>query len=186
MGQLITYEVGRLNIGRRVKVKEGPANRRGGRGTLAAADPEFATIKPDGHGKNERAEWDRVMDWTSHNQFALVMPPPRATPIVLNGHKPAFEPTPVPMADVGGTLPTTDPFAVYADLGGALRTAADEVNAAEDLLDEALDRVHECRRVHDAAVEKLGKLRSRAAGALTAIDTMLAGTTAAVRPGEKA
>lgn len=175
MGQQITHEIGLLNIGRRVKVYGHSNKQHGMSSKLVGAEPKHAIIRIDNHDKDEKVEWQHVRDWTSHNATPLKMPPMKAAPIarvvLVVTHN-----TPAPMP----TLPSAaDSFAVYQTLGADLERAVGEVRAAEDLVDEALENLNAAKATHAEAVEKVRRLRSFAARALTAVDDVLSGTSAA-------
>lgn len=169
MGQGITHQIGVLNIGRTVKIAS-----ESGRmypAVLTGGDAKRATVKSQGMGEHF-VEWASVRDWTSRNTMPLI----RASGNGTLAHKltPAA-PAPPP--------PPTDAFAIYSQLGPKCEKAMREVEAAEELLDQAIEQVQGCKRAHEDAIAILAALRKEAAGALAQIDNLLVGTQESPRIG---
>ena len=179
MGQQLTYEIGKLNIGRRVKLMGKDNKQHGMGGHVMEAHPTHAVCRIDNHGQPEKIAWDRVRDWTSMNNKPLVVPV-RAVPRTVTipaSPAPAVQtqswPPPPPVA------PADSPFAFYAQLGPSLELAVREVSAAEDMVNEAMEQLQAAQATHSEAVSKVNKLRKQAEDALKAVDLVLAGTSLA-------
>jgi len=172
MGQALTFEIGKMNIGRRVKLY-GRQNGHGVPGTLKGAEPKHAVVRPDGHNQDERVEWENVLDWTSHNPRSLMKP-------AAAEYAPLPKIAPKVIAPPASPPPQESPFAGYATLGPSLDAAIAEVRAAEDLVDEQMENLESAKQAHTAAVDRVRQLRAQAARALSAVDAVLAGTSAAV------
>lgn len=180
MGQAITFEIGQLNIGRRIKAKGHAGGMLGSPGVLKAAERSGAIVQFDGAGHTIRVDWKHIVDWTSHNNGPLIMPALKANGTKNNGTVHAkLDPV---VAPVPSSEDRSQRFEIYKDLGGNIQSALAEVRAAEDLLDEAMERVHDCKRAHEEATAKLSGIRKQAAEALKEVDEMLVGTQFATTP----
>ena len=77
MGQTLTYELGRANIGRIVRIM--PLGRPCGRkhanvAKLIGASRKCALVLPKGHRHTELVEWRHIKDYTSGNRVPLAVP----------------------------------------------------------------------------------------------------------------
>jgi hypothetical protein len=90
MGQQMTFEIGRLNIGRIVRVMRVSDNQHAMIGKLVGAHRDYAIVKPIGRTNiaDEKIDWRNVLDCTSRNPVALVMPAPKTTSPVAVEPKP--------------------------------------------------------------------------------------------------
>ena len=74
MGQTLTYELGKANIGRIVRVMPGGRNTAGPHANVAkllGARRGVAVVLPKGHGHTELVEWRFIKDYTSGNKGPL-------------------------------------------------------------------------------------------------------------------
>lgn len=178
MGKPLTYEVGRINIGRRVRWKQ----RDGGNpsfAVLVGASPKHAEIKPDNYsGPPKQVPWPDVLDWTSRNPGPLKMPEPEPKPVLAAK---IVTPAPAPaqtLASSNGThAPRVDPFAVFGTLSAQMPIAIAEIDAAEEEIDTATEMLQAAQARHAEAVRKLADLRKQIATATAVIDMHLIGTS---------
>lgn len=183
MGRQLTFEIGRLNPRRIVKVFGRRAHKHGQGGTLVESTRENAVVELQGSTSKVAAVWSDVRDWTSHNPAALVMPSPGLNGTTNGiGNGKGLTPTTIPVAPKATPMlpappPEPKPFAVYADLGSKLEEALAEVSAAEDLVDEALESLQAAKAQHEEAVARVTRFRTQAHDALKSIDLVLAGTS---------
>lgn len=173
MGRTLTYEVGKLNIGRRVKVY-GRTNGHGVPGTLKGAEIKHAIVHLDGSQREEKVEWASVRDWLSHNPKPLVQPPVPAAAPEVGAAVPIriTPPAPPPPPSI------TTRFDVYKNLATDLDSAVRDVRIAEDLVDEAMENLETARAQHTEAVDRVKALRAQVAKSLAAVDEVLVGTSA--------
>lgn len=182
MGQQLTYEIGKLNIGRYIKAF-GDSSRHGVPAKLVAATPKQAVIRILNSNKDVDRDWADIRDWTSHNETALVTVAPPPAPHTNGKAAPLPAPTRVaPPAPEPSKPAPPSPFSIYQTLGHDLEAATANVAAAEEMVDQALEQLQQAKKDHAETVAKLRELRTRAAAALTTIDSHLTGTTHAVLP----
>ena len=164
MGQVMTYELGELNIGRWVKVKpESGGDQHGVPGVLKEAHKDYAVISGAGN-RLSRAKWSCVRDWTSHNEMPLVVP----QPVVVARKKD------VPPPEI--VAPAGSPFEVFSSLSQAVPEAVMAIQDAEEEVDTALEMVQQAKARHAAAVAKLTTLRTLVNDAAQLMDHHLVGT----------
>ena len=189
MGRSITYEIGKINIGRKVRYNAGD------KGppcfaTLVAAHPKHADVKPSGYsGPPKQIPWAEIEDWTSRNPTPLLMPEP--TPAPAPAAKPVVaakittvsvpaSPSPQATPAQNGTHhPKPDPFAVFGQLSAQLPVAVSEIEAAEGEIDAATEMLNQAHARHAEAVRRLADLRKQLATATAVIDMHLVGTSQA-------
>lgn len=157
MGKALTYEIGRLNIGRWVRCTGCPGISQEQRGKLVTANPKNALIKLMNRDAVTEIPWKHISDWTSKNNgVPLVMPPetPADARIRENGKA-------QPMTPVKHAVPM--PPLNMGDLGGKIREAVADVASAKAMLDEAESRL---RGLRNDAVAQLNSIDQtiRAAG----------------------
>lgn len=164
MGQELNYEIGRLNIGRRVKVY-GHANKQHGMSAkLVEATEKYAVCLLDNHGKTERYDWANVRDWTSHNTAPLELPPAKAVPM--------SKPAPAPVV-VAPPIPK-DPFAVFAGLSQEVPLAMQAIAEAEEEVDTATEMLQQAEARHKKAKQGLTDIKAAIAAAAAMLDKVTA------------
>ena len=164
MGLELSYEIGQLNIGRRVKVYGHGSKQHGIPAKLTGAHPKGADVLIDNHGgRSEQVEWHNVRDWTSQNQQPLVLPPVKATPIVKTA--------PVVVAP---PLPPKDPFAVFAGLSQEIPAAMQAIAEAEEEVDTATEMLQQAEARHKRAKQGLQDIKNAIDSAKAMIDKVLA------------
>jgi len=195
MGRSLTYELGKVNIGRRVKVRDlhsskGGSKQHGIGATLMAAHPKYAECRIDNHKELTQIDWLEVRDWTSMNPSPLIIPKIPAAPVVrAAGHAESKPPTisinyPAPIAEPTAP-PAPQPPKIeggFADIDAKIDEAISAVADAEDQVDAALEMYQDAQRYHTQAVEKLDAVRSEAQKIMDRINARLVGTSRAQPP----
>jgi hypothetical protein len=78
MGQTLTYELGKANIGRIVKIMPLGRRTQNSQGAMIArlvgATRSAAEVVPKGHKRPEMIEWRHIRDYTTGNRGPLNMP----------------------------------------------------------------------------------------------------------------
>mgnify|MGYP000925234258 CR=1 FL=1 len=166
MGQTLNYEIGQLNIGRRVKVYGTGAKQHGMGAKLVAAHPKEAEVLIDNHGQRpERFDWQNIRDWTSQNPNPLNLPAVKATPIVK------VTPTPIMVAP---PAPPKDPFAVFAGLSQEIPAAMQAIAEAEEEVDTATEMLQQAEARHKRAKQGLVDIKAAIDAARAMIDKVTA------------
>ena len=177
MGKTLTYEVGKANIGRKVRCNAKDGARAASFGTLVGCTSSHAEIKLDNYsGPSMKFDWKDVRDWTSRNAAPLRPAVPEAKPLIAT--KIAAAPVaPAPVQAVESTAP--DPFAVFGSVSAKLPAAVAAIDAAEEDIDAATEMLEQAKAKHSEAVAKLAELRKQIATATAVIDSHLIGTSEA-------
>lgn len=161
MGRELSVEVGRLNIGRRVKVFQDD-KAHGMSAKLVEAHDRYAVCLIDNSPKPDKYEWRHVRDWTSHNPNPLVLPPMKAVPKLAPM---TVAPTPVPVAQ-------KDPFAVFAGLSQEIPAAMKAIAEAEEEVDTATEMLQQAEARKRLAVQGLADIKAAVASAAALLDKM--------------